>query len=67
MDDTSGFYTVANGALMHAPNFVDSPDFLLTRETRVEFSEAGGWYWFDSEYEASNWFGFFDESYWASE
>lgn len=49
MEDTSGFYKYDAG-LMYGPNFVEGPSFTLTRETHNDFTyPIEGWYWFDSE------------------
>lgn len=52
MEDTSGFYFKDENGLYHAPNGVHAKDFTLTRETKDETPEAGGWKWFNSLEEA---------------
>lgn len=56
--DTSGFYKEEELTLLYAPNFVYMPDkTTLTRETRAEHEyPVKGWYWFDSETDARNFF-----------
>lgn len=55
---TAGFYKLDNDSLLYAPNFVDSPTFLLTKETKDNFIyPMDGWYWFDDEDTAYNYFG----------
>lgn len=51
--DTSGFYKNDKGVLRHAPNFVHSPSYSLTRETKAEKAAMDGWQWFDSVEEAA--------------
>lgn len=54
---TAGFYKLDNNILLYAPNFVDAPTFLLTKETKDNFSyPMDGWYWFDDEDTAYNYF-----------
>lgn len=61
MDDTSGFYKHEDGALFYGPNFVESPRYRLTRETRGSFDyPVEGWSWFDSRAEALAYFGIRD-------
>ena len=42
-----GFYKVADGALLFAPNFVDAPSYLLTRSNKNDSVLPDGWHWFD--------------------
>jgi hypothetical protein len=52
--DTSGFYANVDGQLLYAPNRVMNKNFQLLRETHtINTYPIGGWYWFDSEEEAS--------------
>lgn len=56
--DTSGFYNNSNGEIFYGPNYVLNMDF----ELRAEFSNTYeypvfGWYWFDSEDKAYEFFG----------
>lgn len=56
--DTSGFYKNDNGILLYGPNFVLNVDYELHRETYTTAEyPVDGWYWFDSEDEAYNFFG----------
>lgn len=52
MIDTSGFYKIdpASGELLHGPNFVHGPGFLLERDG--DRTPTDGWHWFNSEDEA---------------
>lgn len=55
--DTSGFYKLDGGTLLHGPNFVLHAGFELRRETREHHSyPTDGWHWFDSETEARAFF-----------
>lgn len=58
MEDTSGFYKYEDEQLFFGPNFVESKLFKLTRETKNDFTyPVYGWYWFDSEDLAKEFFG----------
>ena len=48
-----GFYKVADGALLFAPNFVESPTYLLTRSNKNDSVLPDGWHWFDTYAAAS--------------
>lgn len=53
----SGFYKFVP-ELMHAPNFVAAPDYTLEADTKDQHTyPVDGWYWFDSEEEAKQFFG----------
>lgn len=55
--NTSGFYKIENDELFYGPNFVYSKDYELTRETHEDLEyPVDGWYWFDSEEEAREFF-----------
>lgn len=57
MEDTSGFYKL-DGDLLYGPNFVLNASYELRRETKDQHSyPVEGWYWFDSEVEAREFFG----------
>ena len=43
-----GFYKVADGALLFAPNFVDAPTYQLTRSNKNDSVLPDGWRWFDT-------------------
>jgi len=50
MDDTSGFYKLAEGGLLFAGNFVHAPGFSLFRyDPDSKLGDHGGWQWFDSD------------------
>ena len=54
--DTSGFYKLDEG-LLYGPNFVINANYELKRETHDQhIYPIDGWYWFDSEEEASIFF-----------
>lgn len=58
MEDTSGFYKL-DGGLLYGPNFVFGPyqTYELRRETHTEHTyPVDGWYWFDNETDAKNFF-----------
>ena len=57
--DTKGFYKRENVGddLMYAPNFIDAPDYNLRAEDKDTYEyPTHGWYWFDSEEEAKEFF-----------
>ena len=57
--DTSGFYYNDNGYIICALNYVYGPydQFKLVRAEKDTYTyPIGGWYWFDSEEQAYNFF-----------
>lgn len=57
---SSGFYRVdQHNDFQHAPNFVRAPDYDLYKELKDTYTypTQGGWYWFETEEEARNFFG----------
>ena len=63
--DTSGFYLLETdgtaSGLLHAPNFVDAPDYSISREHREEYEyPVHGWRWFDSREDALAFHGITD-------
>lgn len=59
-ENTSGFYKKFSDSnyIIHAHNFVSTPSFELLRETKDEFEyPMDGWYWFDDEKAAHEFFG----------
>lgn len=59
MEDTLGFYKL-DGDLLYGPNFVLGAygAYELRKETKDEHTyPTDGWYWFDSELEAREFFG----------
>jgi hypothetical protein len=59
--DTSGFYKLGEG-LLCGPNFVLHKDFELRKETKDQHTyPIGGWYWFDSEAQAKEFFNIVDK------
>ena len=58
MDDTRGFYKLDSGILLFAPNYVLNADYELNAKTKDENKyPVNGWYWFDSEALAREFFG----------
>lgn len=54
---TAGFYRCEE-ILMHGPTAVHGPSFNLLREEKDLYTyPVEGWYWFDSEEEAKEFFG----------
>jgi len=57
MNDTSGFYKL-DGELLYAPNYVLNANYELYRYQHESYTyPVDGWYWFDSELEAREFFG----------
>jgi hypothetical protein len=60
--DTSGFYKLDDGVMIHAPNAVVGADLELLRAEHASYTyPASGWYWFDTEAAALEYFGMFLE------
>ena len=61
MEDTSGFYKLDGEVLLYGPNFVLNANYELRKETHTDHTyPVDGWYWFDSEQEAKDFFGIID-------
>ena len=61
--DTSGFYTLNEGKLFCAPNAVRAPTFDLFRKDKDTYTyPIGGWYWFDTKYDAEVFFEIKEEN-----
>jgi len=57
MDDTSGFYKF-DGDLLYAPNYVLNAKYELYRDQHESYTyPVDGWYWFDTEAQAREFFG----------
>lgn len=55
--DTSGFYSVLNDQLIHAPNDVINSKYELHRSKKDEYKyPVHGWSWFDNQDSASKFF-----------
>lgn len=55
---TGGFYKRNDADLLFGPNFVSHPEFELLRELKDEYDyPVDGWYWFDDEDAAYDFFG----------
>lgn len=53
----AGFYKL-DGDLIYGPNFVYGPNFELLKEQKDTYAyPIEGWYWFDTQEEAYNFFG----------
>lgn len=53
-----GFYKLDQGTLLYGPNFVLNANYELRAEAHEEHNyPVDGWYWFDSEDEAYEYFG----------
>lgn len=62
MEDTSGFYKLDGEVLLYGPHFVLNANYELRKETHSEHSyPVDGWYWFDTEQEAKDFFGIVEE------
>ena len=54
---TKGFYKLENGGLMYAPDSVLSSNYVIVDEDHLTYTyPIDGWYWFDSEEEAKQFF-----------
>ena len=61
MEDTSGFYKLDSEILLYGPRFVLNANYELRKETHTEHTyPIDGWYWFDTEQEAKDFFGIID-------
>jgi hypothetical protein len=61
MDDTSGFYKYENQVLLYGPNEITGPYCDLLRQNHLDYTyPVDGWYWFDSEAQAKDFFGIID-------
>lgn len=57
MNDTSGFYKLEDGIVIFAPNFVYGSGFELLRENPDAYDfPVCGWYWFETELMAHEFF-----------
>ena len=57
MEDTSGFYKNDNNILLYGPNGVMSSEYDLLKENHLNYEyPVDGWYWFDSEENARQFF-----------
>ena len=62
METTEGFYKFDDGTLLYGPNFVLNANYELRKETHDQNTyPVDGWYWFDSEAEAKDYFGIVEE------
>ena len=53
-----GFYKNESGTLLFAPNFVESKDLQLYKESKDSYIyPVNGWYWFDTLQEAETTLG----------
>lgn len=51
MENTSGFYKLIEDQLLFAPTAVLAPEYSLMREEYNTYTyPVDGWYWFDSDY-----------------
>lgn len=54
--NTSGFYKL-DGELLYGPNFVLNANYELRKENHDQYIyPVDGWYWFDNESDAYNFF-----------
>lgn len=54
MENTSGFYRMMDDCIQYAPTFVYAPTYELIKEKKDSYIyPIDGWYWFDSEEQAS--------------
>lgn len=62
MEDTSGFYKLDGEVLLYGTHFVLNANYELRKETNSEHSyPVDGWYWFDTEQKAKDFFGIVEE------
>lgn len=54
----SGFYKLDGETVLHGPNFVLNANYELRKETKDNHEyPVDGWYWFDNDAEAYEFFG----------
>lgn len=57
MENTKGFYKFNEEALFYAPNFVECDSYKLVIEEKENYNlPVDGWYYFESEVEAKEFF-----------
>jgi hypothetical protein len=57
MENTSGFYKLEDSQLLYGPNGVMGPTYDLERSSKDAHTyPVEGWYWFDSEADAREFF-----------
>jgi hypothetical protein len=63
MENTNGFYKYdENRNLFYAPNFVECSAYKLEVEQKESYTlPIDGWYYFDTETQAKDFFGIVDE------
>lgn len=50
MLNTNGFYKLENNQLLFASSFIESPSYQLNKEDKDNYTyPIDGWYWFESE------------------
>jgi hypothetical protein len=58
MSNTSGFYKYESEILLYGQTEVTGPYFDLLRQNHAEYTyPVDGWYWFDTEEQAREFFG----------
>lgn len=54
---TAGFYKKQEDTILYAPNIVEGNGYVLAAQDKDQYEyPVDGWYWFESEEEANNFF-----------
>jgi hypothetical protein len=60
--NTSGFYKYQDDQLLYAPNYVEGQGYVLISEYKDQHEyPIDGWYWFESEEEANQFFNIIND------
>lgn len=60
--NTSGFYKYQDEQLFYAPNYVEGQGYVLIADYRDQHEyPIDGWYWFESEEEANQFFNIIND------
>lgn len=58
MDNTSGFYKYESEVLLYGPTEIAAPHYHLLQQNYAKYTyPVDGWYWFDTEKQAREFFG----------
>ncbi len=55
---TEGFYKIQDNQMIYTPNWVEGNGYILLKSEKNTYEyPVDGWYWFDSEESANDFFG----------